>query len=128
MPHRYHFDFKRLDVYELALDFFVWAVQVTAKIPWRFRAVGDQFIRAAASILGNLGESSGRLGQPGESSQHFRYAQGSTHECAAYLDALLCIGVIDEDARQQREEQLARVGSMITRLMQRQERLRRRST
>jgi len=118
------FDFKKLDAYEAALDFFGWAVQVTGRISWRYRSVGDQFIRAAASILGNLGESGGRRRMPAESSQHYRYAQGSTHECAAYLDALVLMGTIDDDAYNDREAQLARIGSMITRLIDHQERRR----
>lgn len=118
------FDFKNLDVYDAAVDFFSWAADVTGRIPWRYRRVADQFIGAAASILGNLGESGGRRLMPAESSQHYRYAQGSTHECAAYLDALACMGTIDDDAYNHREDQLARIGSMITRLIDRQERLR----
>ena len=124
MPRAIQFDFKTLDVYQAADDFFAWAVEVTGRIPWRFRAVGDQFIDAAVSIIGNLGESSGRLRMPGEASQHLRYAQGSTHECAAYLDALVSIGVIDEEARNDREAQLARIGSMITKMIVRQDKKR----
>ncbi len=125
MSRSSRFDFKRLDVYEAALDFFTWAAEVSGGISWRHRAVGDQLIKAANSILGNLGEASGRRSMPKESRQHYRYALGSDHECAAYLDALLALGVIDEEARDEREDQLARIGSMISRLMAHQSRKRR---
>ncbi|MDX1675020.1 MAG: four helix bundle protein [Longimicrobiales bacterium] len=121
------FDYKELDAYQATLDFFGWAVEVTGRVPWKFRAVGDQFIGASVSILGNIGEASGRRRRPAESSQHYRYAQGSTHECAAYLDALACMEVISETDRGDREAQLARIGAMITRLIDLQERRRTRS-
>lgn len=127
MPRESRFEFKRLDVFDAAVDFFAWVVEVTATVPWRYRRVSDQLVGAAVSILGNLGESGGRRLMPGEASQHYRYAQGSTHECAAYLDALLCLERIDRTVYQEREHQLARIGSMLTNLIRRQESLRHRT-
>lgn len=59
---------------------------------------------------------------PKESRQHYRYALGSVHECAAYLDALIAIQVIKRDDYADCEDQLARLSAMITRLMAHQTR------
>jgi four helix bundle protein len=118
----HRFDFKRLDVYRAAVDYYGWTVEVTAGLSWRHRRLTDQTIGAALSAMGNIGEAAGRRGRPTEVRQFYRYAQGSVHESAAYLDALLRIGAIEPATHDQREEQLADIGSMLTRLIQRETR------
>ena len=56
--------------------------------------------------------------------QHYRYAQGSVYESAAYLDALAALGAIDRKTHEEREEQLGRIAAMLTRLIQKQARRR----
>ncbi len=112
------FDFKTLDVYRVALDHYAWVIAVTGRLPRHHGRLQDQLLGGSLSILGNIAEASGRRGRPAEVRQHYRYAQGSTHECAAYLDALRCVGAIDEATRDHRERKLADVGSMLTRLIQ----------
>ena len=121
MARIYRFDFKRLDVYQAAVAYFAWTVQMVSQLPWRFKRLSDQMLGAALSMVGNLGESGGRTRKPREASQHFRYAQGSAHESAAYLDALAAVGLLSDEEYNQKEAELADIGAMLTRLIQYQE-------
>lgn len=114
----YRFNFKNLDVYQAAVDHFVWTVQVVAELPGAPFAIRSQFLRAALSIMANIGEANGRDKKPGETEQHYRYALGSAHECAAFLDALAALRSMSDGEYNQREEHLARIASMLVRLMQ----------
>jgi four helix bundle protein len=117
-----HFRFKDLDVYQESLDHFLWTVEVTASIQWRYRRLVDQAVGSSLSTLGNVGEASGRRLKPAEAAQHYRYAQGSAHESAAYLDALAGVVEMDAEVYAHREQQLARIGAMLSRLIDHQHR------
>lgn len=78
----FSFDFKRLDVYRAALEYFRWAAATAARIPRDRRYIADQFMRAALSIVLNIAEGAGRR-SPGEKGKHYRYAGGSAAESAA---------------------------------------------
>ena len=124
MAKVYRFNFKKLDVYRAAVEHFAWAVRVVADLPRAPFALTNQFLGAPLSIIANIGEANGRDLRAGESEQHYRYAQGSTYESAAYLDSLAAMGAIDDDEYNIREENLSRIASMLTRLMQKQARRR----
>ena len=123
MGRRYRFPFKSLDVYQASVEHFGWCVNVLAgasRIPFK---VQDQIISAALSMPANIGEANGRWKKPGEVEQHYRYAQGSTYESAAFLDALSALGAIDDDAYNSQEEHLERIARMLTPLMNRASRV-----
>jgi four helix bundle protein len=113
MARVYRFDFKRLDVYQAALLHFGWCMEVAGRVPRDGKVLVWQMLRAALSLILNIGEAGGRR-RPGESAQYLRVAQGSAHECAALLDALAVAGVIDDDAYNAQEQLLARIGAMLT--------------
>ena len=119
MAKRYRFRFKRLDVYQLAVDHFVWTMKVVQRMPNGPYAVTNQFLGASLSIMGNVGEANGRGAKAGEVAQHYRYAQGSTFESATHVDAMSAMDVISDDEYNEAEDRLARIGSMLTRLGQR---------
>lgn len=123
MAKQYRFRFKHLDVYQQAVEHFKWTCQVVQRMPRGPFKVSDQAVGASLSIVGNIGEASGREKKWGEVQQHYRYAQGSTCEAATHLDAFAALGVIDEDEYNAAEERLARIAAMLTRLAQRQRRL-----
>ena len=127
MAKRYRFRFKRLDVYQAAVEHFVWTVDVVRRMPNGPYVVTNQFLGASLSIMGNIGEANGREKKPGEVAQHYRYAQGSTFESATHLDAMSAMKVITDDEYNAEEEKLARIGSMLTRLTQKARRERRRT-
>lgn len=58
----YIFDFEKLKVYEMALDFVRHIFLITKKIPWEYRySLGDQIRRASLSIVNNIAEGSGKI-------------------------------------------------------------------
>jgi four helix bundle protein len=116
MATAYRFNFKNLDVYRAAVEHFAWCVEVVSRIPTAPFALRNQFLGSALSIPANIAEANGRAMRAGESEQHYRYAQGSTYECAAYLDTLKAMGAIDEAEHDHREQELARIASMLDRL------------
>jgi four helix bundle protein len=126
MAKRYRFSFKRLDVYRAAVEHVDWTCRVVQRLPKGPFVMVNQAVSASLSAVGNIAEASGPQKRPGEVEQHLRNAQGSTFESAAHLDAFASFGVIDDDEYNAEEERLARIGAMLTRLMQRQRRIRRR--
>lgn len=109
MAKTYRFNFKRLDVYRAAVEHFGWVVEVVGGMPRAPFSLTNQFLGAPLSIMANIGEADGREKKPGETEQHYRYAQGSTYESAAYLDALSEMRAIDDAEYNLREENLARI-------------------
>ena len=116
----YRFAFKRLDVYRLAVEHFQWTCAVVDRMPKGPFVVVRQAVGASLSIMGNIGEGTGRSRKYGEVEQHFRYAQGSTFEAATHLDAFRALKVIDAGEYDAAEQRLARIAAMITALMRRQ--------
>jgi four helix bundle protein len=111
MAKAIRFDFKKLDVYQAALDHYEWCLDVASRIPPDRKVVTWQMLRAALSAVLNLGEAGGRR-TAGESAQFLRVARGSAFECAAM--PLLLQGVIDEDEYNAQEQLLSRIGAMLS--------------
>ena len=122
MARDYQFGFKRLDVYRAAVEHFEWTCEVVTRMPKGPFRVTDQAVGASLSVMGNIGEAHGRESRAGEIEQHYRYAQGSTFECATHLDALSALGVISDEEYNAAEARLARIAMMLTRLIQKQRR------
>ncbi|HEY4882598.1 MAG TPA: four helix bundle protein [Myxococcales bacterium] len=101
-------------------------VQVRHRVPGTDRAscrtdskgkrhVLDQLRRAASSISLHIAEAAGRTGQA-DAARTYAIARGSAMECAAVLDALLLLKVIDASTKQRGDELLERIVGMLTRL------------
>ena len=83
------FDFEKLEVYQLALDFLDRLLRVTRVLPRELRyAVGDQLIRAALSISNNLAEGAGKR-SPKEKARYYGTAIDSARECISMLNVLV---------------------------------------
>ncbi len=55
------FDFERLEVYKLTVDFIEKVFEVSEELPKQVQySLGDQFRRAALSIANNIAEGSGK--------------------------------------------------------------------
>lgn len=118
MSQECRFAFKQLDVYAAAVEHFRWCVTTIAGMSHPPFMVTDRVLRASLSTMASIGEASGRWKRPGESEQHYRYAQASTYESAAFLDVLASMGAVDDDhVYNAREQHLARMAKMLTPLM-----------
>lgn len=107
--------FQKLDVYQRAVEFLVLAVDVSRDIPRGNAAILDQLRRAATSIPLNIAEAAGRIGCA-DAARTYAIARGSAMECAAVLDALLVLQLIDETTHHRGCDLLARIVAMLTKL------------
>jgi four helix bundle protein len=110
-------DHERLDVYQLALDFLVFANGVIEALPRGRSHLADQFTRASMSIVLNLAEGAGKLSKP-DKRRYYLTARGSATESAALLDACLRLELLEEPAHRTGKEMVVRIVSMLIRLAQ----------
>lgn len=105
------FRFRSLDVYQCALSFVPLAYAL-AKLG--DGEVASQLRRAALSISLNIAEGTGRFDR--DQKRFLVTARGSALECAAILDVLRKLGVVDERI-DEGQGLLVRVVSMLTKMI-----------
>src|SRR5262245_41933336 len=110
-------DHERLDVYQVALDFLVFANGIIEALPRGRSHLADQFTRASMSIVLNLAEGAGKLSKP-DKRRYYLTARGSATESAALLDACLRLKLLEEPAHRTGKEMVVRIVSMLIRLAQ----------
>ena len=111
-----YFDFEKLDVYQVALDFVASADDVAQKLPRGRRYLKDQLRSAANSIAANIAEGVGEYSPP-EKVRFYRMARRSAVECASHLLVSQRLDLIHDDAVLARgRDQLLRVVAMLTSL------------
>ena len=79
-------------------------------------------MRASQSIPLNIAEGNGKQNLK-DKNRYFQIAHGSALECAAVHDILEAFSLMDEEANRQGKSQLKRIVSMLTRLIQRTDRV-----
>ena len=109
------FGLQRLDAYQAATAFLGVASNLVTKIPRGYGDLSDQFRRAALSVPLNIAEGSGKFSR--DAARFYAIARGSALECAAIVDALEAMAVLDEAALKRSRELLERVVSMLTGLI-----------
>ena len=109
------FTFQRLDVYRCSLEFLSLCPSLLDAAPRGNGALADQLRRAAMSIPLNIAEAEGRIGDA-DKARIYSIARGSAMECAAILEALMTLKVVDEPVCRKGMELLERVVSMLTRM------------
>ena|SRR5207302_9690954 len=107
--------FQKLDVYRCAVQFLALTAEVSAEVPRGNAALLDQLRRAATSIPLNIAEAAGRTGRA-DAARTYAIARGSAMECAAVLDALLVLNIVEDKMHQRGGELLERIVAMLTRL------------
>jgi four helix bundle protein len=107
--------FQRLDVYQCAIDFLARSTALAKNLPKGHSGLVDQLRRAALSVPLNIAEAAGRSSEA-DAARHYAIARGSTMECAAILDALKVLSLIDDEAHRTGSALLARIVAMLTKL------------
>lgn len=110
-------DHERLDVYQLALEFLVFANGVIEALPRGRSHLRDQFTRASTSIVLNLAEGVGRHSKA-DKRRYYLTARGSATESAALLDVCLRLKLIDDIGHKAGKGMLVRAVSMLIKLAQ----------
>jgi four helix bundle protein len=111
-------DFKRLDVYRLALRFVQLAFAALARLPSGNAELAQQLRKAALSIPLNIAEGSGR--PEGPDRNRFRaFARGSAMECAAIWDVLRAMGALEDEVFCEGDDAITRVIEMLSKMVPR---------
>jgi len=108
-----YFEFEKLDVYQVSVDFVVVADGITGALPRGRAYFKDQIRRAANSIPANIAEGVGEFA-PNEKVRFYRIARRSAVECASHLLVCRRLELVDEPSVQKGRELLLRVVAMLT--------------
>ncbi|MFO0913347.1 MAG: four helix bundle protein [Pirellulales bacterium] len=111
------FDHEKLDVYRLSIEY-----GTAQGLKGANRHIRDQWLRAAQSIPLNIAEGNGKQNLK-DKNHYFQIARGSALECAAVHDILTACDVIDPAVNRNGKSRLKRIVSMLTRLIQRSDRV-----
>jgi four helix bundle protein len=109
--------FQKLDVYQRAIEFLSFALEIIARLPKGHAAISEQLRRAALSVPLNIAEGAGRISRA-DGVRHYGISRGSAMECAAIMDALRALSVVTEDEWQRAIELLGRIVAMLTKMCQ----------
>ena len=110
-------DHEQLDVYQVALEFLVFANDVIERLPRGRSRLADQLTRASTSIVLNLAEGAGKHSKA-DKRRFYLTSRGSATESAALLDICLRLRLVEEESHQAGKERLVRIVSMLIRLAQ----------
>ena len=106
------FDFERLDVYRVAVDFDDVALSFTDKLGAYDR---DQICRAARSIIQNICEGSGKRSWP-DKRRYYDSARASAMECGSLVEDIARTRRITTEQHEKARELLLRLAKMLTKL------------
>lgn len=107
--------FQKLDVYRCAIEFLAFSHKLAASAARGNAPILDQLKRAATSIPLNIAEAAGRTGNA-DASRCYAIARGSAMECAAILDTLQVLQIVDSEGSRRGSELLKRIVAMLTKL------------
>jgi len=113
-----YFEFERLDVYQVSLDFVAAADEITDRLPRGRAYLKDQTRRAANSIPANIAEGVGEFA-PKEKVRFYRMARRSAVECASHLLVCKRLKLFEGPQLTPALELLRRVVAMLTALVKR---------
>ncbi len=105
------FDFEKLEVYVKAKKFNK-SVAIFLKNSKVDKSTHDQLRRASFSIMLNIAEGSGRFTKP-DKRNFYVIARGSVFECAAIIDYLKDLNMIDEESFHQYYSFLEEISKML---------------
>lgn len=111
------FDHERLEVYQVALDFFDLADVIVEQLRHRGGRsnLADQLARAALSIVNNISEGAGKFSKP-DKSRFYSIAIGSATESAAMFDVCLRRELIASETHERGKQLLERIVAMLIKL------------
>jgi len=110
------FDFEKLEVYQLGIEFVDKIFEITESFPSYLQySLGDQLRRASLSILNNLAEGSGKK-SPREKNRYYEISLDSARECIPMLTIALRRKLIKEETHSLLRDSCSRICSMLFRL------------
>ncbi len=107
---------EKLDVYDVAIDFFALTSVVLERLPRGTGNLKDQLNRASTSIMLNIAEGAGKV-RAKDKANFYAIARGSTFESAAIYDALNVRHLIKPSEHARGKSLLGRIASMLTNMV-----------
>ena len=107
--------FQKLDVYQAAIDFIRHTARIGTRLPKGQADLFDQLQRAAQSVPLNLAEGSGKFNR--DAKRFYAIARGSALECAAVLDVIEAMSLMDAADLTEARTLLKRVVEMASALL-----------
>ena len=108
-----YFEFEKLDVYNVTLDFVAVADGVAETLPRGRRYLKEQLRRGANSFAANLAEGVGEY-SPAEKARFYPMARRSAVECASHLLVCRRLTPVDDALVAKGVDQLLRIVAMQT--------------
>ena len=108
-------NFRKLEVYQIAVRLLPLAAQIADALPHRHTSLADQLRRASLSIPLNLAEGSGKTTAP-DHRRFYAMARGSAMECAAIVDACVALNLIDQARAEEADRLLLSVVRMLSKM------------
>lgn len=105
------FDFQKLEVYQKSLQLNTNIIPLL-KNREIDRITKDQLKRAALSIVLNISEGTSRFSSA-DRRRFYIISRGSTYECAAILEYLLRLGLIDKEIYDFLSDTLEQISKML---------------
>ena len=114
---KYTFDFEKLKVYEMGLEFVRKIFKITKDLTRDYQfSLGSQLRRAALSIVNNIAEGSGKMSKK-EKSQFYRISLNSARECIPMLSILGIEKLISEFENNSLRKDCIHICNMLGRLI-----------
>ena len=107
--------FQKLDVYRCAIELLALTAPLSGGVPRGFSSLAEQLRRAALSVPLNIAEAAGRTTEV-DAARHYAIARGSAMECAAIIDSLHVLSMLDDTLHTKVLDLIGRIVSMLTRL------------
>ncbi len=111
------FDHEKLNVYQIAIEFVLFADEMGENLPRGRFYLKDQLQRAALSIPLNIAEGAGEYAVD-EKIRFYRMAKRSATECAGVLHVCYRLNLIEENLYLNGRELLIRIVSMLIKMAQ----------
>lgn len=107
------FGHEKFKAYSYAIEFVALSAQIIEELPKGFSKLIDQFRRAAIAVPLNIAEGSGKR-TVSERNYCYALARGEAMECAAIVDVLTCLKLIDASKAENGKNLLKNVVAILT--------------
>jgi hypothetical protein len=105
---------QKLDVYRCAIEFLARSTKLPQNLPKGHSALRNNSVERHCRFP-SIAEAAGRVSEA-DGARHYAIARGSAMECAASVDALHILSVVDQREHKEAAELLARIVAILTKL------------
>ena len=107
------FGHEKFGAYRYSIEFAALAAQVIEKLPAGYGKLVDQFRRASISISLNIAEGSGKT-TAAQRHNCYSIARGEAMECAAIMDILECMRMVDSERVREAKRLLENIVAILS--------------